>query len=431
MLINITNAIGVETMTITIVAITLVLFVLDRLPIALTAMLSSIALAIFGCMDYKKVYAGFSSTVVMLVFGMMIIGYALFETGVVILIGRKIIKSRFAKNERTLLILLMLVVGVTSAFLSNTATVATFIPLVGAIVASSDGKLTNKNILMGIGMAASVGGTITLVGSTSQPMVNSILEEYGYNTIGMFDFVWVAIPLFIVLIVYMATIGYKIQNKVFTFKDLETEIAIGDLDEFKPTKKTYIAAGTMIFCIICFVFKVWSIAFTALFGASIVLLTGCINFKDTMRNIDWNTILLMAFAQGIAAGMNDSGAGKMIADATVNLVGDNLWLLFAICVVITVVLTNIMSNTAVAAMMTPIYLVIAVSVGVNPFVFAMGIAVASNASIATPIGGTAMSQVLVAGYRFRDYLKVGVPITIVLTIMTIIITPLVFGFLPL
>ena len=92
------------------------------------------------------------------------------------------------------------------------------------------------------------------------------------------------------------------------------------------------------------------------------------------------------------------------------------------------VLTNIMSNTAVAAMMVPIFISIAVGVGYHPFVFVLAIAIASNASIATPIGGTAMSQTLVAGYGFRDYLKLGAPITAVLTIMIAVITPLVFGF---
>ena len=147
-----------------------------------------------------------------------------------------------------------------------------------------------------------------------------------------------------------------------------------------------------------------------------------------MAQLDWNTVLLIAFAQGIAAGMNDSGAGALVGEWSVAIVGDSPVVLLTIAVVITVVLTNIMSNTAVAAMMVPIFISIAVGVGYHPFVFVLAIAIASNASIATPIGGTAMSQTLVAGYGFRDYLKLGAPITAVLTIMIAVITPLVFGF---
>ncbi|WP_020007701.1 SLC13 family permease [Salinicoccus albus] len=422
------ETIGIEYITLIIIVLTLILFLIDRLPIALTAMISSLTLGLVGAMEFEQVYAGFASTLVMLVFGMMIVGHALFRTGVVIIIGRAILKTRFANNEKSLIILLMIIVGGLSAFLSNTATVATFIPLVAAMVASSGGKLTNKNILMPVGMAGSIGGTITLVGSTAQPMVNSILVEYDQETLGMFDFAWVAIPMMIVLVIYMATVGNKLQDKVYNFPDIVEKPDISSFEDFKPNSKTYIAAGTMIFAILGFATGILPIEIIALMAAVIVLVTGCIEFKDTMKSIDWNTILLMAFAQGIAAGMNDSGAGNMIAEATVSIVGDNVWLLFTAAVIITVILTNIMSNTAVAAMMAPIFIVIAVNIGYSPLVFMMGIALAANASIATPIGGTAMSQVLVGGYRFKDYVKIGLPITIILTVLIIILTPLIFGF---
>lgn len=424
------ETIGIEYVTLFIVFLTLILFLMDKLPLAVTAMISAIALGLVGAMEWNKVYAGFASTLVMLVLGMMIVGHALFKTGVVIIIGRSIMRSRFAKKESTLIIMVMLIVGAMSAFLSNTATVATFIPLIAAMVAASGGMLKNKNILMPVGMAASIGGTITLVGSTAQPMVNSVILEYGHEPLGMFDFAWIAIPMMIVLTIYMATIGNKMQEKIYDFDDIVEKPDISSFEDFKPDSKTYIAGITMILCIIGFISGIFPIEVIALMGATIVIVTGCVGFKDTMKSLDWNTIFLMAFAQAIAAGMNDSGAGIMLADAAVSIVGDNVWVLFTVGIIITVILTNIMSNTAVAAMMAPIFIVIAVNIGYDPFVFMMGIALAANASIATPIGGTAMSQVLVAGYRFKDYLKIGGPITIILTIMIIVLTPLVFGFNP-
>lgn len=424
------EAIGIEYVTIFIIVLTLILFLMDRLPLAVTAMISAIALGLVGAMEWNRVYAGFSSTLVMLVLGMMIVGHALFKTGVVVIIGRAIMKTRFAKKESSLIILLMIIVGLISAFLSNTATVATFIPLIAAMVAASGGMLKNKNILMPVGMAASIGGTMTLVGSTAQPMINSVLLEYEQTPLAMFDFAWVAVPMMIVLTIYMATIGNKMQNKIYDFEDIVEKPDVTSFEDFKPNSKTYIAAITMILSILGFITGILPIEVIALMAAAIVLITRCVEFKDTMKSIDWNTILLMAFAQGIAAGMNDSGAGNMLADAAVSVVGDNVWVLFIVAIIITVILTNIMSNTAVAAMMAPIFIVISVNIGYEPYVFMMGIALAANASIATPIGGTAMSQVLVAGYRFKDYIKVGGPITIILTIMIIVLTPLIFGFNP-
>jgi len=420
----ITNMVGVEWIAIIIIFFTLVLFLLDRLPLSVTALISSLLLALFGCMKFTKVYAGFSTSLVMLVLGMMIVGEALFQTGVVVVLGRKILKSRFANNERMMIVILCLIAGSISAFLSNTATVATFIPLVGSMVAASKGKLTNKNILMPLGMAASVGGTLTLVGSTAQPMVNSILVQYKYPGIGMFDFALLAGPCFIALLLYLGTFGYKIEQKCFKFPDIVEEIDISEMANFKPNSKTYIAAFTMLFCIFVFVTEILPMAIVSLLGAAIVIATGCVDFKDCMRRLDWNTVLLMAFAQGIAAGMNDSGAGKMIAQFTVQHIGENMIVMYIACIALTVVLTNVMSNTAVAAMLTPIYIVISATLGYNPYIFALGIAIASNLSIATPIGGTAMSQTLVGGYRFNDYLKLGLPITVIMTIILMFFGPM-------
>lgn len=428
---NITNSVGIENMCLIIIAITLILFLLDRIPISMTALLSSLALAMFGCMEFEQVYAGFSSSLVMLVFGMLIIGDALFETGVVILVGKSIMSTRFAQDEKKMMILISLVTALLSAFLSNTAVVATFIPLIGAMVASSNGKLRNKFILMPMGIATCIGGTLTLVGSTSQPMANSILLDNGYEGLGMFDFAYVMLPCLLITLLYLGTIGYKLMEKYFTFEDLSQDVDLSHIESFKPNSKTYIAAGSLVFCIIGFVSDFLPMAIVSLIGASIVILTGCVDFKTTLKRMDWNTLLLMAFAQGIASGMNDSGAGKMLAESTVKLFGDNMTLIFITSIIIGVILTNIMSNTATAAMMTPIYITVATSLGFNPYALAMGIGISTNLCTATPIGGTAMSQTLVAGYSFKDYLILGLPLTILLTVVVSVLCPIFYGFTPL
>lgn len=422
------NSIGVDYIAIIILGITLVVFLLDKIPIALTALISSILLALFGAMDYTSIYAGLAAPVTMLVFGMLIVGYALFETGVVTVLGNLIFKSRFARSERSLIALLMLVVGSVSAFLSNTATVATFIPLIGGMVAAHPAKFSNKNIVMPLAIAATLGGTITLVGSTPQPVASGILEEYGYGTLGMFDFAPIAIPLLLIAILYFVTVGYKLQQKVFDFEDVPIVEDNGPSEGVQVTKHTYFATATIIFCIISFATGILPIGVTALIGAAIVLVTGCIDFTKTMQHLDWNTVLLIAFAQGIAAGVSESGAGDLIANWSVSMVGPQPWLLLIAAVVICMVLTNIISNTATAAMMTPIFIDIAVGAGFHPYAFVLAIAIAANASLATPIASTPVSMALVAGYRFKDYLKVGGPLTILMGIMVVVLIPLIYGF---
>ena len=100
----------------------------------------------------------------------------------------------------------------------------------------------------------------------------------------------------------------------------------------------------------------------------------------------------------------------------------------AACIVINTVLTNIMSNTATAAMMAPIYIQIAQVLGCDYMPFMIGIAVATNLTAATPIGGTAVTMTASAGYRFRDFVIIGTPMNIVWMVLTIAMTAVFFPF---
>lgn len=429
MLASFCASIGVQYVALIIIILTLIVFAIDKFPIGAVAMASSILLGITGCMSMSKVYSGWSSSLVIMLLGMMVVGYSMFKTGVVVLIGNAIKNSRLAQSERGMMIIIMLISGALSSVLSNTATVATFIPLIGAIVAASGGKLHNKFLLMPLGYAAAIGGTLTLIGSTSQPMVNTVLEQNELGLLGMLDFVPAALPAFIIMIVWMSTIGYTIMKKTCTFEDVS--LGGGDdaaiFDNFKPTYKTWISAGVMVFCVVGFVTGLWNTAIIAIVGATIVILTGCVSFKDAMiSGVEWNSIFIMAFAQGIAAGMNDSGAGELVARFFVDLVGSNAVLQLMACILVVTILTNIMSNTAVAAMMTPIYLLICAELGVSYYPFCMAIAVASNLTTATPIGGTAVSMVLQGGYRFNDFVKVGLPLNILMMISVMIMCPILW-----
>lgn len=409
----------------------MILFAMEKIPIALTALIASLAMGITGVMPLDKVYAGFSSTLFVMLFGMLIIGDCLFETGLVKLIGQRLSRSKLINNELLLLVVLMCVTGIASAFLSNTAVMATMIPLVGAVAVSSSGRVRSRNLLMGLGVATSIGGAATLVGSTAQLMTQSILKSTeGAQEMAFFDLSYVVIPLFIITILYYVFFGYRYQKKVFTFEEVEqTQVASLD-DEIKITPQMLVAGGVMLFCIVGFVTEIWNIGIVALLGATICLVAGCKPFKNAIADLDWNTLILMAAAQGFAAGLDISGGGKLLAEWALMIGGGETaspMLLLIIGVVVAVFLTNLMSNTAVAAMLIPIYINIAFQLGFDPMIFALAITIGASASVATPIGGTAMSMTLVAGYRFNDYVKVGLPLTIILTVATILLSPLVYG----
>ncbi len=149
--------------------------------------------------------------------------------------------------------------------------------------------------------------------------------------------------------------------------------------------------------------------------------------------MDWNTIILLGFVQGLAEGLDASGGGRLIADFILGVFGGenaSPIVLLIVGILIFTVLTNFMSNTAVLAMITPIFINIGFAVGIHPEVFILGCVIGGSTALATPIGTPCVTQTLVAGYRFKDYVWVGLPITVILTLVTCLLCPVMYGFHP-
>lgn len=396
--------------SIIIVLITMGLFVWNRLPISVVAILGSVAMAMFiPEMDLSAVYSGFSATGWPMVVGMCVVSAALFETGIARKIGEKIGNSFLAKTERRFIVTVSAVCSLMSAFMSNNGTVAIWMPIIAIVAANSCGKIRSKMVIFPAGTAAVIGGACSLIGSTSQLAANSVLQGYaGYEEgMGMFDMTKIMFPAAVVQIIFWGTIGYKLLDKVlkpdspdFDKGNMYSVAEIHKLEKEQesdaPAWKGYVALGTMILCIVLFV------------------LSGFQPFKSYF-NI--GTIGLIGAAMVLGTGLDVSGGGALIANAVLNLFGGknaSVVLLTVVIAVLTSVLTNIMSNNATAAMLTPICIAIALSLGISPIPWVIVIGACSNLAIATSFGTAVNMQILPAGYKFSDFVKIGGPLLIIL-----------------
>ena len=283
--------------SIIIVLITMGLFVWNRLPISVVAILGSVAMAMFiPEMELSAVYSGFSATGWPMVVGMCVVSAALFETGIARKIGEKIGNSFLAKTERRFIVTVSAVCSLMSAFMSNNGTVAIWMPIIAIVAANSCGKIRSKMVIFPAGTAAVIGGACSLIGSTSQLAANSVLQGYaGYEEgMGMFDMTKIMFPAAVVQIIFWGTIGYKLLDKVlkpnspdFDKGNMYSVAEIHKLEKEQesdaPAWKGYVALGTMILCIVLFVlsgfqpFKSYfNIGTIGLIGAAMVLGTGCI-----------------------------------------------------------------------------------------------------------------------------------------------------------
>lgn len=420
-----------STIAIIIVIIAIILMVTEIIPLAATIMLAAIAMSIAGIQELTVSHEAFGSTTVVFLVGMMIIGNGLFETGVAQSMGKYLFRTKVAQNERALIVAIVLIAGILSAFTSNSAVVAMMMPLIASVAYKSGGTIKQKNVLMALGVAAAVGGGITLSGSTSQLVAQGILETTeGVRTMTYFEMGKVALPLLLITAVYFGTIGYSIEKKVFNFEEeIDTEIIPDENQEFVPWKK-WMCGIVTILVLLGFIFNVWNIGFVALVGATVLLATKCLDYKKALKGVDWNTVIILGGAQAMAAGLDSSGAGAMIANGILGLCGGenaSAFVIMAAMAAITLVLTNLMSNTACVAMMTPIAISVSAAMGTDALSLIIPMVIASQCAVATPIGTPCMTQVLVGGYRFKDYLKVGVPLAVILTVMIIVLSPIMYG----
>lgn len=408
-----------------------ILFITEVIPLAVTAMSVAVVLALTKVLDTKTAFSGLMDTNVILFAGMFVVGAALFETGVAKQIGDVVVK--FAKTEKLLIIGVMVISSGLSSVLSNTGTTAVLMPVVLGIAASS-GYSVSK-LLMPLALAAGLGGIITLVGTPPNLIAKSALENAGLGTFGFFEFAIIGIPLSIAGIIYMVTLGFKLlpDRGVDEGQTVEAVRAEGVMKEASKGKK-YISIVTLLGCVVAMIFTEQTgvpLHVAAVSGALILVIAGVLTDKQAYRAIDWTTIFLFAGMLPLATALDQTGAGRMIADAVIGAIGQDASpvVLTAGLFLLACALSQFMSNTACTALMAPIGIAIAQGLGADPKAVLMSIAVAASCAFATPVGTPPNTLVLGPGrYRFVDYIKVGTPLIIICFILSIIILPLAWPF---
>lgn len=420
-----------STVTLLFLVFAIVMFVWEKIPLGLTAMICAIGLALTGVLEVSDAYAGFVNSNVILCVAMFVVGQALFETGMANKIGGLV--TRFAKTERQLIIAIMVIVGVMSGFLSNTGTAAVLIPVVIGIAAQSG--YSRGKLLMPLVFAAALGGNLSIIGAPGNLMGVNALNELGIKT-GFFEYIGVGLPMLVAGILYFAVIGYKLLPDGNNLGDVENDqFAARDFSSV-PKWKQITSLVVLIVTIIAMIFEEQigiALQVSASVAALFLILTGVISEKQALRSIDLKTVFLFAGSLALADALESSGAGSIIADTIINLLGSNPSPIFMLLVifVVTCTLTNFMSNTATTALMVPIAVSLAQGLGADPRAVVVATVIAGSCAYATPIGMPANTMVVgIGGYHFRDYVKAGLPLILVSFVICMVLLPILFPFYP-
>jgi di/tricarboxylate transporter len=198
--------------------------------------------------------------------------------------------------------------------------------------------------------------------------------------------------------------------------------------QLMDTRKAPLAAGLM-FLVIGSVLAGWlHISIAAVTGATLMVLTRCLNMEQAYRSIDWRSVFLIAGMLPLGIAMQSSGAAEFLAGGLLALLGPyGPWPVIAGLYVCTALATLTIPTSALVLLMTPIALSAAADLGISPLAPVMAIAIAAAASFASPVAHPANVLVMgPGGYRFVDYVKLGAPLTLLVFALTMLLLPLVW-----
>jgi di/tricarboxylate transporter len=167
----------------------------------------------------------------------------------------------------------------------------------------------------------------------------------------------------------------------------------------------------------------------AMLASGAMLLTGCLTLRQAGRSVEFGTLLVIASAIGLAEAVTTSGLSDVLADLLLKIGGDNLYIALVVVFLGCIFMDTLVTNVASAAFMFPIAVNMAAQLNANFMPFAITLMVGASCSFISPMGYATNLMVYTAGeYEFSDFVKFGVPLTILVGIVTIILTPMFFKF---
>lgn len=225
-----------------------------------------------------------------------------------------------------------------------------------------------------------------------------------------------------------------LEGPVRNLQELQKQDDFLSLSEvtFKVPKRGHVVLALSIMCSVVLAagFGVLSIASAALAGAVLAIVTRCVDLKDAYRAIEWNVLFLIYGMLGVGLAMEKTGGAEWLAGGVVTTMeAFGPIAILAAIYMLSSLLTEAVTNNAVAILLTPIVISIAGSLEVDPRPFIVAIMFGASASFLTPIGYQTNTYVYSAGgYRFSDFMKVGIPLNLVLWVVAVIMIPIFWPF---
>lgn len=401
------------------------MFFSPRFPNAVVATIGAIAVGLIGTVPFKSVFTYYAGTSIVLMAGMMIVGGGMFHTGFAGWMGNSIVKLT-GKSERSLQIVSILAGAVMSSVCSGSASLMILYPVLSSICLASG--LSISRILLPMFAGIGFGSFMTLAGSGMCSTTASILIESGYNGWNFFDPTTVGLPKAIIYFVILILLMNKFLPNTYVKPD-EAEAAKAEGLPDKLTGKMITSGVILVLTVIGMVVNssYCPMYMCAAIGAVASVLTGCLNQKQMFASINWSTVFMIGGMTAVAKGVEASGLGALIADGIVGMIGIDTppFIIMMVFFLVTGFITQFMSNNAAVALMAPIGIAIAETIGAEPYGFVMATLFGSGICCLTPMATPILSFVMEGGhYTPKDIFKWGLLELLASTIAVAVCIPI-------
>lgn len=400
-----------STIALIIIAVIFILYLTEVFPVATTTMIGMLAFVFTGILSFEDAFSSFTSSPVMLTLGVIIIANSLVESG----IGSSIehlMEHIERRSEKFFALVVLLSTSIISIFTNNSAIVAMYMPIIASISVMTKGHITKKNTYMPLAIGSLIGGTGSLAGGTAPLLAKEVLEYSGAGTFKFFTTLPVALCVIGVIALCFWLFLYKLQLKWFDFPE-NTDTAKSDVHEIPLNKRNaWISLIVFIVCIALFIIQPfgWDLGLIAIAGVMVLVATKCIDGAHALGNTPWSAIVTLGAALAMAKGFVSSGAGHAIIVWLMDTLGEKAFnpiIMVTIFMVAGFLLSQFMSNGSLVSMLCAIGVPMAMEVGINPVPIAMACVFGASFAMATPVATTTVTMVQVAGYRFKDYFRLG------------------------
>ncbi len=399
---------------------TVFLWVSGLLPIAATALLSMVMLPLLGIMDAKSTYAHFGNEAVFFILGAFILAAAMTGSGLSARLARAML-ARFGRTPRTLALTVFLLCTALSYCMSEHAVAAMMFPVVAEIVASlglERGRSRYAGLLfMAIAWGCIIGGIATFLGGARAPLAASILRE----TTGLhFSFLeWMTAASMIVL--PLVLIGFPLLLRFFP-QDIDSVeggmryLNRKRLEVGKMRFNEYLVALVMIATIISWMTlgEKTGLAAIAILAAVVLFTFRVVSWEAIEEYVNWGIVLMYGGSIALAGALEKSGAALWIVRKGLAAFTPSPFVVVAVISFVAIILTECISHAAVVAIFMPIGLTLAASLGIDPKVMTLSIALPAGLAYCLPMGTPATAIAYGSGFlKSRDII---VPGTIIMLI---------------